>query len=272
MGALWLWDLPAALAGVANVWWYDGWENRSRSSGGYDALYAVGVHHTASNTSPSNDMAYMWRNAGDKPIGAIYLARDGAITVGAAGATNTQGKGGPYTTSKGTIPLDSGNRYMLSIEAANNGTGERWPDAQLNAYIRLCAALASHYRLDPARDIVAHFEWTSRKVDPAGPDRYAAGAQSWNMPAFRDDTRRASHPDPTPEPTPPDPGDDDMRYLYGFTDYANVFSQEGIHLTPEAVSAQLAGGAVLVKSAWHGQHIKSLLAAAGLDEADLEPL
>jgi hypothetical protein len=197
VGSTWLRDLPAALAGVPDVGWYDDWENRARSSGGYDALYAIGVHHTASSASPANDMAYMWANAQDRPIGAIYLARDGAITVGAAGATNTQGKGGPYTCSRGTIPLDSGNRYMLSVEAANNGTGERWPDAQLDAYLNLCAALCAHYHLDPARDVVAHFEWTTRKVDPAGPVRYAPAASSWNMGAFRDDVTTCTTP-PTP--------------------------------------------------------------------------
>ncbi len=78
MGATWLFDLPQVLrdAGL-DVDEYPGWESRSRSTGGYDALLAIQVHHTASNTTPTNDMAYMWQYSGDRPIGAIFLARDG---------------------------------------------------------------------------------------------------------------------------------------------------------------------------------------------------
>ena len=67
------------------------------------------VHHTASSTSTYNDTNYMWNNAPSKPVGAIYLARNGEIVVGAAGATNCAGLGGPYTTSKGTIAKDTAN-------------------------------------------------------------------------------------------------------------------------------------------------------------------
>jgi len=212
MGAIWLFDLPDVLAdaGLAvDVW--PGWEIRARSSGGYDAVRAVFAHHTASKTSPASDMSYMWDStSGDQPIGALYLARDGRITVGAAGATNTQGKGGPWTLSTGTIPKDQGNSYGIAIEAANGGTGEPWPAAQTDAYIVACRALCHAYGLDPARDVLAHWEWVEpscpgRKVDPVGPSPWAAGAQSWNMDAFRADVTGGEPPDPgTPEP--PDPG------------------------------------------------------------------
>ena len=51
MGGIWLYDLPDVLAGAGlTVDTWPGWENRSRSSGGYDAVRAVFAHHTASNT------------------------------------------------------------------------------------------------------------------------------------------------------------------------------------------------------------------------------
>jgi hypothetical protein len=205
----WLLNLPTWLReGGLKVEEYPGWETRSRSSGGYDAVWGIGVHHTASNTSPANDLAYMLKNADAKPIGALYLARDGVVTVCAAGATNTQGKGGPYKTSKGTIPKDAGNRYMLSIEAANAGTGEQWPDVQQDAYVRLCHILVTKLGLNWG-DIVAHFEWTSRKYDPAGNSRYANGGALWDMDKFRGDCWLASGgaaPPPAPEPAPePEP-------------------------------------------------------------------
>jgi hypothetical protein len=192
MGAVWLYDLPDVLAAgglTVDVW--PGWENRARGSGGYDAVRAVFAHHTASNTSPASDMSFMWDStSGDQPIGAVYLARDGTVTVGAAGATNTQGKGGPWTLSTGTIPKDAGNGYGIAVEAANAGTGEPWPVAQCDAYTAVCGALCAGYGLDPARDVLSHWEWCEpscpgRKIDPAGPSPWAAGADRWDMAAFR---------------------------------------------------------------------------------------
>jgi hypothetical protein len=194
MGAIWLHDLPDWLevAGL-DVRTWDGWETRSRSSGGYDAIYGVVVHHTASNTEPDNDCHWEWEASDDRPIGAMLLDRTGRVTVGAAGATNCAGKGGPWTTSVGTVPLDKGNAYTISIEAANSGTGETWPTVQLDAYTVLVATLCDRVGLDPRRDIAAHFEWApTRKIDPAGPPRYASGGASWDMEAFRADVAACS--------------------------------------------------------------------------------
>ena len=218
MGAVWLLNMADWLReGGMNVVEEPGWQTRSRSSGGYDAVWGIGVHHTASNTSPKNDINYMLYSTGNsaRPIGALYLARDGQVTVMCAGATNTQGKGGPYKTSKGTIPQDAGNRYMLSIEAANAGTGEHWPVAQQDAYVRLCHILFTKLGLDWG-DIVAHFEWTNRKYDPAGNSRYAAGGALWDMDKFRRDCMLATGnttPDPLPEPIIELGNDIDMKIL-----------------------------------------------------------
>jgi hypothetical protein len=216
MGAHWLTDLPDVIerAGLDVDCW-PGWESRSRSSGGYDQVWAVFAHHTASSTSLQNDCSYMWDStSGDQPIGAIYLDRSGLVVVGAAGATNCQGKGGPCATSHGTIPLDKGNAYGIAIEAGNNGVGEAWPAAQQAAYTTLCAALCDAYDLDPLVDVVAHFEWTARKVDPAGPSAYATGAESWDMDSFRGDV--IGEPDvepPEPEPPTPTPTESEDRML-----------------------------------------------------------
>jgi len=201
VGQIWLTSLPDVLrnAGLV-VDTYPGWETRARSTGGYDDILGVQVHHTASNASPASDMAYMWDGSPDRPVGAIYLARDGRVTVGAAGATNTSGKGGPMNTSRGTIPLDAANRYVISIEAANAGTGEPWPIAQQQAYVIMVEALCSAYGLQTVYgDVHAHFEWTSRKIDPAGESNYASGGNKWNMDAFRQDVHDAGpHIPPTP--------------------------------------------------------------------------
>ena len=207
MGSIWLHTLPDALEELGRVSFHSGWEKRCRSSGGYNALMGIVVHHTASKTSTASDCNYMWNSAQDRPIGAIYLARDGEVVVGAAGATNCAGKGGPYTTSKGTIPLDSGNSNTISIEAGNAGTGEQWPTAQQDSYVALVAALCSYYGFDPLRDVMAHYEWTSRKIDPAGNSRYASGGNKWNMGQFRNDVKAKTTGGgpPTPGPVPPGP-------------------------------------------------------------------
>jgi len=216
MGSVWLHDLPDVLAGAGlavDVW--PGWETRARSSGGYDAVRAVFAHHTASSSTPAADMSYMWNDNGtaDQPIGAIYLARDGRLTVGAAGATNTQGKGGPWDLSTGTIPIDKGNAYGVALEAANAGTGEAWPAAQTSAYVTACRALCDAYGLDPSRDVLSHFEWCApscpgRKIDPAGPSPYATGG-TWDMSAFRRDVAAGA----PPNPEDPDMTDEQARQL-----------------------------------------------------------
>lgn len=208
MGAIWLGSLPDVLRNAGlNVATYPGWEHRSRSTGGYDALLGIQVHHTASSgTSPANDMAYMWQNASARPIGAIYLEPSGKITVGAAGATNTSGYGGPLATSRGVIPKDAANRYVISIEAANRGDGQLWPNAQLDAYVRMCAALSKAYfggQLTSPGDVHSHFEWSpGRKADPSGNSWYATGNRLWNMTQFRNDVSTLLLP-PAPTPTPP---------------------------------------------------------------------
>lgn len=212
MGNYWLHDLPDALA-AWNIDFdlYPGWELRSRSSGGYDSLMGIGTHHTASFTAPQNDKHWLWGNPGNRarPVGALYLARSGNVTLGAAGATNTQGRGGPVTGSKGTVPLNAGNRHLISIEAANNGNGEVWPAEQVEAYLRLCACLCETYDFDAMRDIWTHHVWApGRKVDPRGPTPShpsiggSDGVDLWNDNNFRALTLDLMVPTPPTSSTP----------------------------------------------------------------------
>lgn len=197
MGAYWLHDAPAALSDAGlNVHLWPGWATRSRSTGGFDNILAVVAHHTAgpANQDTFSAAQFHYEASPVRPVGNITLGRDGLVIFGAAGATNTQGAGGPTVLSKGTIPLDQGNRYGIAIEACNNGIGEVWPEAQLDAYRRCCAVLCDLYGLDPLRDVIAHYEYApNRKIDPAGgtgqspyailTDRYLR----WDMPRFRND-------------------------------------------------------------------------------------
>src|SRR5262245_47893292 len=159
---------------------YAGWETRSRSSGGYERLWGLIAHHTASQTTPANDLSYMV-NAEDGPISTGLLDRTGLFTIIAAGAANHAGKGGgssggggtTWQTSRGTVPPDKANQYILGVEAANDGVGQAWPQIQQDNYVALMAALCAAYGFVPASDIRSHHEWTPpRKIDPRGPARW----------------------------------------------------------------------------------------------------
>ena len=74
-------------------------------------------------------------------MGNLLLDRNGVVWPIAAGASNCAGKGGPSNFSRGTIPLDQGNTRGWQIEAANNGVGEAWPQAQIDSYFTVSNAL-----------------------------------------------------------------------------------------------------------------------------------
>jgi hypothetical protein len=162
-------------AGGCQVVEYDGWQTRARSSGGFASGKPWGVmwHHTASSTSPANDASYMCHGSSDRPIANLLIARDGAVWVLAAGATNTNGKGGPWSWSRGQVPTDSMNTHAVGIEIANNGVGEAYPQAQIDAAFAASIAIVRNLGLAP-EDICTHQRWApSRKIDPAT----AAGVQ-----------------------------------------------------------------------------------------------
>ena len=109
----------------------------------------------------------MWRNAQDRPIGNVYLARNGDVWVGAAGAANTAGKGGPTRLSRGTVPVDGGNTRTFAVEAANNGVGQTWPRVQIDAYFVLSNEINRRCGNLPS-DLFTHQAYApTRKIDPA---------------------------------------------------------------------------------------------------------
>jgi hypothetical protein len=218
-------------------------------------------------------------------VGNGSLGRDGTFQLWAAGAANTMGQGGALRVSRGTINLNDGNATMFAIEAGNNGTGEPWTPAQISNYPLLCAAVldwANHETPGPTMspaDVFSHWEYCQpscpgRKIDPAGPSPWmpskpiGPAPMSWNMSKFRTDV--AVLMAPKPKPPIPIPEEDDM-VIYAFTNYANTFSQQGVHLSPEAYTALVAQGATVVTSKPHKEHLESLLHISGLTVSDLTP-
>lgn len=177
----------------------DGWLRRGRSSGGFDAVMGVQIHHGADspNTKLDTSIRYNTVSGPTPPIGNATISRDkdGPVVALYAGlAANTAGVGGPRLTSRGVIPKDGANRVSFAFEAENDGTHEVWTDTMCDLYVAATVAVLDWASNNTpgaplgAGDVFAHFEWApGRKIDPRGPSRFNgfADATLWNMDLFR---------------------------------------------------------------------------------------
>lgn len=137
---------------------HDGWQAR-----GKELLEVRGVvwHHTASGPNWTDDRVAALLIAGRPdlpgPLCQLGLDRAGRYHLIAAGKGNHNGYG------------EWGNQ-AIGIEAFNDGKGEPWPTAQVDAYVAGTAALCRRAGLTAAR-VKGHRETDpARKIDPAGLD------------------------------------------------------------------------------------------------------
>lgn len=135
-----------------------GWE--TRGSGSFNPRGHV-VHHDAGSdwTTPPG-ILIAGRSDLPGPLCNFALGRDGKVWMVAAGRANHAGTG----SWRGLV----GNSSVWGTEANNRGTGQVWPDVQIDAYARLCAATCD-YSGFTAEMVCRHAEWTSRKIDAWGP-------------------------------------------------------------------------------------------------------
>jgi hypothetical protein len=197
----------------------NGWQKRARSSGGFSAPpICVFWHHTASQTSVENDLNYMIKTCSDKPVGNLLIDRSGIAWPIAGGASNCAGKGNQMQFSRGVGSANNGNVWGFQIEVANNGVGEAWPQAQIDAFFLISNALNAFVGNQPS-DITSHAlgkgnGYTDRKIDPARAEavqglwvpRSVNSSGTWDLDDMRNECiARASGAGPTPTP-PPDPG------------------------------------------------------------------
>ncbi len=136
-----------------------GWETRGSSS---FAPRGHVVHHDAIPTRWQTPPAILIAGRSDLPGPLCNFALNawGTVYVVAAGRANHAGTGGWRGLS--------GNSSVWGTEAQNAGTGQTWPDEQIDAYVRLCAATCDYSGFS-AEMVCRHAEWTTRKIDPAGP-------------------------------------------------------------------------------------------------------
>lgn len=165
------WLASALRAGGCKVVELAGWQDRGRAE--MSAIKGVLCHHTAGarlGNAPSLKLIVAGRPDLPGPLSQLHLARDGTFTVIGAGKCNHAGPG----KWQG---VETGNSSFIGIEAENAGDGtDPWPDVQMEAYARGCAAILKHIGA-PAIMCAGHKEWAlpkGRKIDP-----------SFDMAAFR---------------------------------------------------------------------------------------
>jgi N-acetyl-anhydromuramyl-L-alanine amidase AmpD len=122
------------------------------------------LHHTAgpkTGNMPSLGVVTNGRQDLAGPLCNYALGRDGTVYCVAAGRAFHAGRGSWHG-------ITAGNSELIGVEAENAGDGQVWPDVQIDAYVRLCAAVLKHIGADPIM-AVGHREFAlpkGRKIDP----------------------------------------------------------------------------------------------------------
>ena len=257
MTGLYLTDMPTHLnpTGV-QLGWQDGWQNRSRSSGGYQfgGPWCVMWHHTAGSVSQSAwDAANYGSNGSDsRPIANAYIDDTGLCVIAAAGCTNTNGKGGPWRLPDGrTVPLDDMNRYAFGIEICNNGVGEPYSKAQIDACFKISNAIAKGYIFGRYNNVCEHVNWApGRKIDPATAAAVQGGWHpssinangTWELADLQAECLKRGGGS-TPPPVIPPEEDDDMANPYILINTIKGDPEEGGQIIVEAAGLRTCGGA-----------------------------
>lgn len=107
-----------------------GWLNRGH--GDFGSIQGIMVHHTGSNNTSAD---YIARHPDLGLCSQIHLDRKGVATLCGVGIAYHAGRG-----SYAGWPTNNANQVSIGIEAQSNGV-DRWPDEQLDAYFRICAAI-----------------------------------------------------------------------------------------------------------------------------------
>jgi hypothetical protein len=175
-------DYPQRLAARGlDVNVYAGWE----SHGGGADHRAVVLHHTASSsgTPPKADADYCHSGADASPLYNVLVDRAGVVWLLAREKSNSSGdisgvalnealEGRADLTPAAVRYLPdttSNNGALFAICGQNNGTGEHWSAALLDA-MTVCAAVALEcLGLAHAGYVTTHRALTARKIDPDGP-------------------------------------------------------------------------------------------------------
>jgi N-acetyl-anhydromuramyl-L-alanine amidase AmpD len=192
-----LWLADVLRAEDVDVVEYPGWQERGH--GDFKDIRGVMVHHTGSARATASSIAGGRPDLAG-PLSQVHIARNGTVTVVAAGVAWHAGLGMyPW------LPTNMGNWHTIGIECANTGTSpsaphrRNWPDTQYFALVRCCAAINRRLGQTAGRTI-GHREYAGRsqgKWDPGAIDMEVLRVDVGN--------RIGAVTDPAPTPRPPVP-------------------------------------------------------------------
>ena len=178
---------PLFLADLLRAWGLKvvempGWKEWGNGDFGY--IKGVFAHHTGSNNTTA---AYIARNPrlNNQLSSQIHLGRDGTVTLCGVGVA--------WHAGKGSYPgwqTNNANWESIGIEAVSDGRSP-WPEAQMVAYRKTCAAILWYLGHRATVDhLLGHKEYSGAaqgKWDPGGIDmtKFRAEVQWWidNPPA-----------------------------------------------------------------------------------------
>lgn len=161
----------------------DGWEDHNRNhKGKWGPLVGVLLHHTV--TGPKVDgvrLCYSGYSGLPGPLCHGVIRRNGHVHLVGWGRANHAGGGdadvlAAVEDEKATLPKANqgnsdgvdGNRHFVGFECENDGVGEAWPKAQVDAMVKASAAVVRELDRDQ-RSVLGHLEWSDDKSDPRGP-------------------------------------------------------------------------------------------------------
>lgn len=158
-------DLAQTLRNAGSwVWEHSGWIGHNH--GAMNAVRTIVVHHTATPQSysgdyPSENVIWNGRTGLAGPLANLGVGRTGRVLVFSNGVAY----------HAGVVRNDAyANQNSIGIEVESAGLGLAWPEVQVDAVARACAALCKRYGLGAA-NVLGHKEVCSpvgRKTDPVG--------------------------------------------------------------------------------------------------------
>lgn len=157
------------------------WRDHNRNSKGpWGPVHGVMIHHTVTKGSKATvDICRKGYSGLPGPLCNGVITKDGRVHLVGYGRANHAGLGDPdvlaAVIAERALPIDNeatvdGNRHFYGFECENLGDGkDPWPDAQVEAIVRVGTALCRHHGWNE-RSVIRHLDWQPGKVDPRGLD------------------------------------------------------------------------------------------------------
>ena len=131
-------------------------------------------HHTTVDIPWVNIVNFELYKYDSTPGNNVNIGRDGRVALLAAGATATNGSGTEMQFSRG---MGGRNSTTFTMEIHNDGRGQAYPRAQIDAAFAVSNAINKICGNQPT-DLCTHHEYApGRKTDPS---RYDAVQGSWH--------------------------------------------------------------------------------------------